>query len=288
MREKDSDIMSDIISAKCFGCGNTVKVPIALGGKKARCPQCGDVINIPNTPNVGDTNSELVADADLPEVAREGEVIGPDDEIIQPDQVSENPARTEPTPSRVRRAKGTGRRPGSSSRTANVQGRGTQSRKPAAPPRSPGSPTGLYIGIGVGVLVLVLAAVGLSGGGEKKGPRKSPKDKGEDIVKPPPPAAVDSELEGRFLEWVRAINRSDPKAVLAYHTFSEADASAVRKAVYDLVGGGTRFENVTVKGADPASGVVAFSYASAPGGPLQERTLQWSRVDGVWHVQGKP
>ena len=37
MPHQDREAMSDIISAKCFGCGHIVKVPSALGGKKARC-----------------------------------------------------------------------------------------------------------------------------------------------------------------------------------------------------------------------------------------------------------
>src|SRR5262247_1791450 len=65
--------MSDIISARCFGCGNIIKVPAGLGGKKARCPQCTNTISIP-MPN--DTQLEdIVSDAELPEVAREGEVV---------------------------------------------------------------------------------------------------------------------------------------------------------------------------------------------------------------------
>ena len=62
--------MSDIISARCFGCGNIIKVPAGLGGKKARCPQCTNTISIP-MPN--DTQLEdIISDAELPEVARDG------------------------------------------------------------------------------------------------------------------------------------------------------------------------------------------------------------------------
>src|SRR5262249_46964836 len=65
--------MPDIISARCFACGNIIKVPAGLGGKKARCPQCTNTISIP-MPN--DTQMEdIVSDADLPEVARDGEPV---------------------------------------------------------------------------------------------------------------------------------------------------------------------------------------------------------------------
>ena len=63
--------MADIISAKCFGCGHVVKVPTALGGKKARCPQCTNTIVIPTS---ADTSVELIPDEQLPEVAREEDV----------------------------------------------------------------------------------------------------------------------------------------------------------------------------------------------------------------------
>src|SRR5262252_636939 len=77
--EKAGDeAMPEIISAKCLGCGNILKVPAALGGKKARCPQCTNTIVIPTAPS--DTQfTEFISDADLPEVARDGEVVRPEE-----------------------------------------------------------------------------------------------------------------------------------------------------------------------------------------------------------------
>src|SRR5262245_30827067 len=84
--------MVDIISARCFGCGNIIKVPAGLGGKKARCPQCTATISIP-MPN--DTQLEdIVSDAELPEVARDGERLAAEegDAPIPGEEPEEEPA----------------------------------------------------------------------------------------------------------------------------------------------------------------------------------------------------
>src|SRR6185503_1078543 len=84
--------MPDIISAKCLGCGNIIKVPAALGGKKARCPQCTNTIVIPTSPS--DTQfTEFISDDDLPEVARDGEVVKPEEgDAPIPGQEQDEPA----------------------------------------------------------------------------------------------------------------------------------------------------------------------------------------------------
>ncbi|HEV3027190.1 MAG TPA: hypothetical protein VG457_06425, partial [Planctomycetota bacterium] len=98
--------MSDIISARCFGCGHTIKVPAGLGGKKARCPQCTNTINIPN-PN--DTQHEdILSDADLPEVAVDSHKFVPEEgDADHPDAVPAEPPVEDPSESR-RRSSGTG------------------------------------------------------------------------------------------------------------------------------------------------------------------------------------
>ena len=63
MPDQGREAMSDIISAKCFGCGHIVKVPSALGGKKARCPKCTNTIVIPA---LSETSDEIVTDDQLP------------------------------------------------------------------------------------------------------------------------------------------------------------------------------------------------------------------------------
>ena len=79
--------MPDIISAKCFGCGHVVKVPAALGGKKARCPKCTNTITIPAQSEGGE---EVVGDEMLPEVARDGEVLE-EEESVDPSEPAGSP-----------------------------------------------------------------------------------------------------------------------------------------------------------------------------------------------------
>src|SRR5947208_75006 len=101
--------MPDIISAKCLGCGNIIKVPAALGGKKARCPQCTNTIVIPTAPS--DTQfTDIVSDDELPEVARDGQAVREEGDAPIPGQEEEGK-----DPSEVRRSKG-----GTSVRGRNV------------------------------------------------------------------------------------------------------------------------------------------------------------------------
>src|SRR6185295_5161895 len=138
--------MSDIISARCFGCGNVIKVPAGLGGKKARCPQCTNTISIP-MPN--DTqHDEIISDAELPEVARDGEkVVAEEGDAPIPD----DGALPQADPSEIRRRAGTGvrgRGANSGASLPRVQPqRGTQPRYPAKPGGAK-SNQGMLIGIG--------------------------------------------------------------------------------------------------------------------------------------------
>src|SRR5687767_15195291 len=97
MPDQGREAMSDIISAKCFGCGHIVKVPSALGGKKARCPKCTNTIVIPA---LAETSDEIVTDDQLPEVARDGEILDRDGEVLEGELVDPEP---EPPPSTDRR-----------------------------------------------------------------------------------------------------------------------------------------------------------------------------------------
>jgi len=156
--------MPEIISAKCLGCGNILKVPAALGGKKARCPQCTNTIVIPTAPS--DTQfTEFISDADLPEVARDGEkVVREEGDAPIPGQEDEAPE----DPSEIRRSKGGTSVRGRNIRPAvpgNVQRSGPQPRvyaggggTAARPAPSGGGNTGMILGIGLGVIALVIAA----------------------------------------------------------------------------------------------------------------------------------
>src|SRR5205085_1475547 len=95
------EAMSDIISARCFGCGNIIKVPAGLGGKKARCPQCTNTISIPMPSDT--QHDDIVSDAELPEVAREGEIVRPEEGDAPIPGQEEEPAED---PTETRRGRG--------------------------------------------------------------------------------------------------------------------------------------------------------------------------------------
>src|SRR5207248_2864519 len=147
----------DIISARCFGCGNVIKVPAGLGGKKARCPQCTNTITIP-LPN--DTqHDEIIPDTELPEVAREGVPVHREEGDAP--FVGEEPEAPVEDPSESRRRGGTsvrGRGTSSTGSHPRVQPRsGTQARYSGPGKKAPAkSNPGVMIGIALGVVAVII------------------------------------------------------------------------------------------------------------------------------------
>ena len=120
--------MPDIISAKCFGCGHVVKVPAALGGKKARCPKCTNTITIPAQSEGGE---EVVGDEMLTEVAREGEILEAEE------SVSADPPEAPPV---ERMRPHTALRRGSSTSNPRAGGRSPQGGRGGQGRRGPSAP----------------------------------------------------------------------------------------------------------------------------------------------------
>src|SRR6185295_2125086 len=118
MPEPRREAMPDIISAKCFSCGHVVKVPAALGGKKARCPKCTNTITIPSQP---DGTEDVIGDEMLPEVAR-------DEEVLQADYEPDGEVPASPPAERIRPQTSTRGRTSSTS-NPRMGGRGTQNRR---------------------------------------------------------------------------------------------------------------------------------------------------------------
>ncbi|MBV8880361.1 MAG: hypothetical protein JO332_10380 [Planctomycetaceae bacterium] len=287
--------MSDIISARCFGCGHTIKVPAGLGGKKARCPQCTNTINIPN-PN--DTQTEdIVSDADLPEVAVDGQKFVPEEgDAPHPDAVTPEPPVEDPSEAR-RRNSGTGvRRAVSQSITSashpRVQRSGTQARysPPPAPAKpAPSSNQGMIIGIVLGVVALLVIAFVVVG---KKDPGKLPhqpkagrdKDKERDPApKTPQYSAEDQALVARTLDYAAAVNRGDAGQVFRFYTYDPEEERKVRIRATELVDQKVTYENPQVKSVSAASGTVTFTHGAG-----KEKSLQWKQVDNVWMIAEKP
>ncbi len=286
--------MPEIISAKCLGCGNIIKVPAALGGKKARCPQCTNTIVIPTSPS--DTQfTEFISDAELPEVAREGEKVLPE-EGDAPIPGQDDDEAEEPT--EIRRRGGTSVRGRVSPATPSARNQprtGAQQRYPAggtATRKKPegGNNTAMIIGVAVAVLALVIAGVFLAGGnkeGHSKSPKPvpSPKERDKSVEKPKAPQYTEAEqaLIARLTDYAATVNRGDAAQILRFYAYEPDDERKMRiRIAQDLVEKKVAYENVQVKSINASGGTITFSHNGG------EKTLTWKQVGDVWLIAEMP
>jgi len=292
--------MPEIISAKCLGCGNILKVPAALGGKKARCPQCTNTIVIPTAPS--DTQfTEFISDADLPEVARDGE------KVVREEGDAPIPGQEEDAaedPSEIKRSKGGTSVRGRNVRPAvpgSVQRSGPQPRVYAggggtAPRPAPagGSNTGMILGIALGVVALIVAAVVFMGGKEHNGPptkgpvkgtKEKEKDKDLDPKKKSGPQYTEAEqaLVSRLLDYAATVTRGELDLIVKFYAFEPDDLRKMRLQVaQNIVDKKVVYENVQVKSINAAGGTITFSHSGG------EKTLTWKQVNDVWLIAEPP
>lgn len=287
--------MSDIISARCFGCGHTIKVPAGLGGKKARCPQCTNTINIPN-PN--DTQHEdILSDADLPEVAVDSHKFVPEEgDADHPDAVPAEPPVEDPSESR-RRSSGTGIRRAVSASTSTshprLQRSGTQPRYvgPTGPPAKAASSSnnqGMMIGIVLGVVALLIIGfvVVNKGSGSKQAQHQPKKDKEKErdvTPKQPQYSPDDQALISRTMDYVTAVNRGDAAQVFRFYTYDPEEERKVRIRATELVDQKVMYDNPQVSSVSASSGTITFTHGGG-----KQKTLQWKQVDSVWMIAEKP
>ena len=279
--------MSDIISARCFGCGNIIKVPAGLGGKKARCPQCTNTISIP-MPN--DTQLEdIVSDAELPEVARDGEpVLREEGDAPIPGEEGD----AQEAPSEIKRKGGTsvrGRTYASAPSNPRVAPRGgTQTRPRPAPTKSN---SGLMIGVGLGVVALIVLAVVIGGGSghgkqaAKTGATKDGKEKekeGQNTKQAAPQySGEDQALVSRLMDYTAAVNRGEPDQILMFYSFEPDEKRRARlRIAQEIVDKKVTYEGVKVTSV--GGGTVLFSHNGG------SKSLTWKQVDGVWYVAELP
>lgn len=281
--------MSDIISARCFGCGNVIKVPAGLGGKKARCPQCTNTITIP-MPN--DTQmDEIIPDTDLPEVAREGEPVVPEegDAPIPGIETEEAPK----DPSEVRRKGGTsvrGRGTAATSSNPRVQRSGTQPRYSPPPKAAPKpSNTGMMIGIGLGAVALVILAVVLAGGKSQgktpvKIPTKEKERERESAVRNQPQYSPEEQaLVSRAMDYTSAVNRGDVALVMKFCVYEPEEERKFRIRTTEMLDKKPQYDNVKIVSVSTSSGAVTFTYGTGT-----TKSLQWKQVDGAWMLAEPP
>jgi len=290
--------MSDIISARCFGCGHTIKVPAGLGGKKARCPQCTNTITIPN-PN--DTQHEdILSDADLPEVAVDNHKFVPEEgDADHPDAVAPPPGPAVEDPSEARRksSSGTGvRRAVSQSitsashrrveRSGSTQPRYTPAPAPAKPAAS--SNQGMVIGIALGVVALMIIGFVVANKGSKApqsthNPPKKEREKDRETPKTAQYSADDQALIARTLDYAAAVNRGDASVVFRFYTYDPEEERKVRIRATELVDTKVTYDNPQVSAVSAANGTITFSHSGG-----KTKSLQWKQVDSVWMIAEKP
>lgn len=273
--------MSEVISAKCPGCGHVVKVPASLGGKKARCPQCPQVITIPTHPDPG---SDFVSDDQLPEVARDEDILQglpvEEDEIVEGEPVVERPLSSA-------RLKSMTPRRGSpvADRTGRARGSGAHPRIGAGRSASPGSSSSsapVVIGVILAVAVAgVIAAVMLMS------PKTEGKKGGGDPGKPAPvPASqvtdADLALQRRCLEYVSTFNKGSVLEIMKFYSYEPSEEQKLKAAISALLEQGTRYDDVGFKETSAASGTLTFVHAKG------ERKMLWKQVEGVWLIADKP
>jgi hypothetical protein len=268
--------MSEIISAKCFGCGHEVKVPSALGGKKARCPKCTNTIVIP-TPS--DTGEILVSDADLPEVARDDEILTGEEVVEGEGEPAEGDAGDE------------GPVPGTRSRRrAAREGKSGARMQPArygAAPKKKGSPVGLIVGIGVAVVAVIVIAVAASGS-KKDGGKKAAGTGQDKPIQDSPDELGGAEIATRTEEYARAVKRRDISKVMEFYAFDRSNPGEereVRRGVTSILEKNPDYGDLQFKSsrASGETGSVTFDCAAEKG-----KTLNWKKVDGVWLIADKP
>lgn len=283
MPDPGREAMSDIISAKCFGCGHVVKVPSALGGKKARCPKCTNTIVIPA---LAETSDEIVTDDQLPEVARDGEVLDRDGEVLEGELVDPEPeAPSAPESPRHSRSSGAHRRVGVKESASGRSGTRMQGVRGGAPPPKPAaSNTGLVIGIIVGALVIVALLVAVMKSSKNEPPKKRA-DAGE--TKPPEAArsSDDDALEARCREYLAAYSRGQiAETSLFYEPEPNRD---LRQAVGRLIGDNP-ITSGEIKRVSAVEGVTVYVGSPVGGGAGREVTLRWRKVDREWFIAERP
>lgn len=271
--------MPEFIGAKCFGCGHIIKVPVALGGKKARCPKCSDVITIP-TP--GDSAMEIVSDDMLEEVARDGEIL--EEEGLQ-DAGPKTPIR--PTP-----------RPGSGGRTSTPR-RGTSIGTPRSGTRMRYSPSGSsssaktfwIIGAGIGLIILLAFLLGRPGGDPPPRPKAPPVTGG---ATGNPRSETADDLKIRCGGYLQAFKKAgSPDELLKYFHGADSSDKAIKAGLTKHLEQRTEYQEVVFKSAsvEGDEGTVTFVcdfVTKGESSKAKEMTLRWRRVNNEWYLADRP
>jgi hypothetical protein len=262
--------MFDYLTAVCDSCGHTVKVTVEHGGRRAKCPKCEGIIEIPRK---GDTSVRLRSDRELNQEARAKMGRGPDSDPEHP--------------------------------VVRAGGRGTaRMRRPAEKPRKARRAALIVTLIATAAVVAGIIVVLLKDSGETPAaPPAAPIRKPAPPPPRPPPAppvdprAQDKEsLRDRVMQYVRILNEKNDLTEIA--RFYTADMDKIRKA-FGILGFDDKltYEDVQVKtiefpAGEDAAVSIAFTRVLTSGGKETKdeavRVFKLAKVDGKWMITSPP
>jgi len=273
--------MTDYLIAMCDSCGHHVRVSLEHGGRRAKCPKCAAIIEIPRTES---GILRLRTDTELTREARAKAGRG------DPDSDPTVPAADRTRPSR------------------SSGGKHTTVHRKVVHPKKKGGPILLVISliatVGIMVAIGVILLKKPPGTTEATAPPPPPAPPSKAIPAPPKPPPVENEAErdeivSRLGAYIRAFNTNDiDNKIAEYH---DCDAAVLKKAFGKLGGdflvtyepkeklevakfewSGKNEARVTFKC------VRAFTENNTTDRKDIEKTLTWVKKDGKWKIAGQP
>jgi hypothetical protein len=270
--------MSDYLIAVCKLCGHTVRISLEHGGRRAKCPRCDGIIEIPK----GDTSVRLRSDLELTREARaKAGRTGPDSDPDAP--------------------------------AARITGRHTsvRIRRVAAKPSAPGRRIAL-----IATLVATAAIIGgiaivllKKSGGEAApaappasipGPaKKTPHPPTPPPPPPPPPFAAErEEITDRLRNYVKEFNTNDLNKLAKFYA---CDLDTLRRAFGALpIDTEVTYENAKAKSIDVTNAnelrlTLAFDRVLTNTETKKsdkqegaERVMAWTKKEGKWVITSPP
>jgi len=269
--------MSDYLIAVCKLCGHTVRISLEHGGRRAKCPRCDGIIEIPK----GGTSVRLRSDLELTREARaKAGRMGPDSD---PDAPAARSAGKHTT-ARMRRV----------------------ARKPAPARRVALVVTLVATAAIIGGIALVLFK--RPGEGSPAAPppptapapgRKIPPAPPTPPPPPPPPFAAErEEITDRLRNYVKDFNTNDLNKLAKYYA---CDLDTLRRAFGALpIDTEVTYENTKAKSIDVSNSselrlTLTFDRVltntetkKAEKQEGAERVLAWTRKEGKWVITSAP
>lgn len=267
--------MTDHLIAVCKLCGHTVRISLEHGGRRAKCPKCEGIIEIPR----GETSVRLRSDRELTREARAKAGRGPDSD---PDTPAPGPGTRHGT-ARIRRVP----------------------HKTSSPARS----WTLIATLVATVAVIAGIVLILFKGSPKDASKAAPPPAASPVAPkktpppgPPPPPVKETDpredmIKTRLYTWVNVFNRNDMTRLTEYYT---SDVSVLTRAFGNiLTDSELRYEGVKVKSVefpDPdIKTTIVFTrirkYADGGREDKQEaveRVLVWTKKDDKWVISTPP